>query len=181
MKNRAKIFVITLGIVAICIAFKIFVWDRKEQKLEGENEVAQYRAIETENGRKRFSVPPIESDWVMHRRTKNSEYWTTRVRGVFGNFPVHLAKTIMFEGDSTILEKDDFHYQVSDSLGYRLVLVHGFLGNEKWKDLGTKFITYTFEEYSNVSSRLVNDHFADSVLLEWSLIAKKPLVSRATE
>src|SRR5690606_39278967 len=139
--------------------------------MQGEHEELREKELVTSNKiRKAHGVPIIEREWLEEDIGTAKVKWHDGVRGIQTSHPVHLYKEIGYRSDSIIWEKDAFHFELSDSLQYRLLLHHHFRQHDAtFERIKNELIIYQPAKFPPSHSKELSNKVADSVLNAWNL------------
>lgn len=115
--------------------------------------------------RSSYGVPLIEKNWIVHRNDSFHIYWSNRNRMVSGTEPYHLYKDITLEKGMPWIEKDAFHYEMSDTLSFRLISKYDWVE----KTFEYELVKYRSADVDPVSSIRITKSAFDSALRVWGI------------
>ena len=114
-------------------------------------------------------APLIETNWI--EREKGD--WGGKENGVPYGKPLHLSKTIRLDAGGFLIEEDQFHFLQSDSIAFRMILIHRYDSPLELVRKESKLIRYDMLGLVQVFSKSVDSDYADSLLYAWGLINGK--------
>lgn len=138
----------------------------------GKKNTEEEREVKDANDlRKKYGVPIIETNWIRKSIAPGREKWSDGIRGINSSVAIHLYKEITYNDKRIELERDAFHFELSDSLQYRLVLYNQYSQDHSIpKRSKNELIIYEPERFPPSRSVSLSIEAADSVLRAWKII-----------
>src|SRR5258706_1211225 len=108
------------------------------------------------NDRSKKYLPIIEDSWTLRRYDSSYVVWDHPSNLISSGTPEHIWKRTKFQDSTIVSEEDVFNYNLSDSLGYRLIVTSSF---QKLDSVEFKFIKHYFRNYPPSETINVNYQF----------------------
>jgi hypothetical protein len=135
------------------------------RRTDGQNDDKLQFGIDFNKTRDSLGVPKIETDWVIQENSPTYYYWAKPDDRVTTFDAFHLKKESYLINNELSMEEDQYHYQISDTLGYRLVYNYNFDSSD-WR---CSLVKYQREKYLTADRIKLRLEQADSVLKNWGL------------
>ena len=130
----------------------------------GENAVEEKYGKKYNTERVKQHLPLIEESWIVHWKDSSYVYWSNPSNSVNSMNPIHLSKTLNFQGSTLTSEEDVFHNEADGKIAYKLVIIIDFKIRDSSK---FELIKYYRRTYPPNESYQLEFEQADSVLQKW--------------
>jgi hypothetical protein len=119
--------------------------------------------------RKKQNAPLILDEWVVNWSNSSNIYWSYPGRGIPTSEPIRLAKVIFLKDDKAFQEEDIYHYDLNDTVTYRLKVVFKYEPELTLRKLSNEFVRFDVSQFPANKNKFISEEQADSILTAWHL------------